>query len=222
MHCPSCRVFPRIGSFEFILISLNLSRHKIIKASKTSMMTTRGPSGFLTSRAMAPASCSFSSPSYSFRLCESYPRLWPLGLQMNPYTSITSRTIRPENSYVFHAHLSTQRATYHFHYIQEELDYDPHVNVSFYDPSTTNWISVSGTAKLSTDRNLIKQYWNTGVKAWFGDLGDGVRKGDENDPRISVIEVVPEQVSDLHAFYLISLPIIPFAVGVVCRSRFGQ
>jgi hypothetical protein len=35
-----------------------VARHKIVKASKTSMMTTRGPSGFLTSRAMAPASCS--------------------------------------------------------------------------------------------------------------------------------------------------------------------
>ena len=56
-------LFTRIGSFEFILISFLLifQRHKIIKASKTSMMTTRGPSGFLTSRAMAPASCSSSS-----------------------------------------------------------------------------------------------------------------------------------------------------------------
>jgi hypothetical protein len=31
-------------------------------------------------------------------------------------------------------------------------------------------------------------------KAWFGDLGDGVHKGDENDPRISLIEVTPDEV----------------------------
>lgn len=31
--------------------------HKIIKATKSSMLTTRGVDGFLHSRAMAPASC---------------------------------------------------------------------------------------------------------------------------------------------------------------------
>jgi hypothetical protein len=36
------------------------------------------------------------------------------------------------------------------------------------------------------------------VRAWFGDLGDGIHKGDNSDPRISVIEVVPEQVSLYH------------------------
>jgi general stress protein 26 len=108
---------------------------------------------------------------------------------MNPCTSTTLQTIHLANLYVFTSAV--------FEYcdlllplIQEELEYDPHVNVSFYDPSTTNWISVSGTAKLSTDPNLVKQYWNASLKAWFGDLGDGVHKGDENDPRVSVIEVV--------------------------------
>lgn len=30
--------------------------------------------------------------------------------------------------------------------------------------------------------------------AWFGDLGDGIHKGDKNDPRVAVIEVVPEEI----------------------------
>lgn len=30
--------------------------------------------------------------------------------------------------------------------------------------------------------------------AWFGDLGDGIHKGDENDPRVAVIEVVPDEI----------------------------
>jgi len=32
------------------------------------------------------------------------------------------------------------------------------------------------------------------VAAYFGDLKDGVHKGDENDPRVSIIEVVPEEI----------------------------
>jgi hypothetical protein len=33
------------------------------------------------------------------------------------------------------------------------------------------------------------------VKAWFGDLGDGIHKGDENDPRVVIIDVTPSEVS---------------------------
>jgi hypothetical protein len=32
------------------------------------------------------------------------------------------------------------------------------------------------------------------VTAWFGDLKDGVHKGDENDPRVSLIEVIPDEI----------------------------
>jgi hypothetical protein len=35
------------------------------------------------------------------------------------------------------------------------------------------------------------------VSAWFGDLGDGVHKGDENDPRVVLIDVTPTEVSYL-------------------------
>ena len=30
--------------------------------------------------------------------------------------------------------------------------------------------------------------------AWFGDLGDGVHKGDHNDPRVAIIEVIPDEI----------------------------
>jgi len=123
--------------------------HKIVKATKTSMMTTRSQSGFLHSRAMAPAS----------------------------YDSLHFNFIANNTSGKF-----------------DELEHDPHVNISFYDPSTTNWVSVAGSAKLSSDREVVKKYWNTGVSAWFGDLGDGVHKGDENDPRVSIIEVIPDEI----------------------------
>ncbi len=32
------------------------------------------------------------------------------------------------------------------------------------------------------------------TSAWFGDLGDGVHKGDRNDPRVAVIEVIPDEI----------------------------
>jgi hypothetical protein len=32
------------------------------------------------------------------------------------------------------------------------------------------------------------------IGAYFGDLGDGIHKGDENDPRVVMIEVVPDEV----------------------------
>ena len=32
------------------------------------------------------------------------------------------------------------------------------------------------------------------IASYFGDLKDGVHKGDENDPRVSVIEVVPSEI----------------------------
>jgi general stress protein 26 len=48
---------------------------------------------------------------------------------------------------------------------------------------------------LSQDRELIKKHWNRAYHpGYFGDLGDGVHKGDENDPRVSIIEVVPCEI----------------------------
>lgn len=41
-----------------------------------------------------------------------------------------------------------------------ELQNDDHVNVSFYDKSTTNWASFSGLAKVIEDRSVIKKHWN--------------------------------------------------------------
>jgi len=76
----------------------------------------------------------------------------------------------------------------------DELENDSHVNVSFYDESSTNWASFSGVAKISQDKALIETHWNPMVAAYFGDLGDGVHKGDVNDPRVSVITVIPEEI----------------------------
>ncbi|CDO69229.1 hypothetical protein BN946_scf185042.g131 [Trametes cinnabarina] len=76
----------------------------------------------------------------------------------------------------------------------DEIEHDAHVNVSFYDESTTNWASYAGIAKIIQDKNKIAKHWSSATAAWFGDLGDGVHKGDQNDPRVAVIEVIPDEI----------------------------
>ncbi|GAA5987624.1 hypothetical protein JCM10908_007142 [Rhodotorula pacifica] len=76
----------------------------------------------------------------------------------------------------------------------DELDHDEHVNVAFSDPSSTDWASVAGTAKVVKDEQTIKDLWNPMIKSWFGDLKDGVRTGEPGDPRIGVIQVIPSEI----------------------------
>ncbi|KAH9935701.1 uncharacterized protein B0H18DRAFT_951167 [Fomitopsis serialis] len=76
----------------------------------------------------------------------------------------------------------------------DEIENDAHVNVSFYDESSTNWASYAGIAKISQDREKIAKHWSSATAAWFGDLKDGVHKGDQLDPRVAVIEVIPEEI----------------------------
>ncbi|EIW63562.1 uncharacterized protein TRAVEDRAFT_56490 [Trametes versicolor FP-101664 SS1] len=76
----------------------------------------------------------------------------------------------------------------------EEIENDAHVNVAFYDEATTNWASYSGVAKITQDKTKIEKHWSSATSAWFGDLGDGIHKGDKNDPRVAVIEVIPDEI----------------------------
>jgi len=76
----------------------------------------------------------------------------------------------------------------------DEIEHDSNVNVSFLDQASTAWASYCGKAKIDNSRDSIKKHWSPYVSAYFGDLKDGVHKGDENDPRISIIQVVPEEI----------------------------
>lgn len=70
----------------------------------------------------------------------------------------------------------------------DELQDDSHVNISFLN-SSGEWASISGTATVQTDRELVKKHYSPILKTWLGDLGDGKHDGSENDPRIGVIRV---------------------------------
>ncbi|GJJ06437.1 hypothetical protein Clacol_000629 [Clathrus columnatus] len=72
-----------------------------------------------------------------------------------------------------------------------EIQNDEHVNLSFYEQSTTNWASVAGKARITQDRNFIKKYWSSLMAGYFNDMKDGIHKGDVDDPRVSAIEIIP-------------------------------
>lgn len=76
----------------------------------------------------------------------------------------------------------------------EELALDPHVNVSYFRDRTREWVSVSGHAILSRDRDLIDSLYKPDWKAWLGDQGDGVRDGGARDPRIVLVLVEADSV----------------------------
>lgn len=73
----------------------------------------------------------------------------------------------------------------------DELDdvrHDPHVNLSYYDVGSRQWVSVSGTATLSRDPARIRDLYQPGWRAWFPEEGD-TRHGTPDDPRIVLIGV---------------------------------
>ena len=76
----------------------------------------------------------------------------------------------------------------------EELARDPHVNLAYYKDRTREWVSVSGNAILTRDRDLIDSLYAADWKAWLGDEGDGKRDGGPHDPRIALILVEADTV----------------------------
>jgi len=62
-------------------------------------------------------------------------------------------------------------------------------NMSFLDPASGSWASVSGSASILAGPEIVHKYYTPTLKAWLGDLGDGVHDGGPNDPRIGVIRV---------------------------------
>jgi general stress protein 26 len=69
-----------------------------------------------------------------------------------------------------------------------DLEADPRLNLSYYDNKSREWVSVSGTARLVTDREKIRELYATDWKIWFQDEGDP-RHGTADDPRLLLIGV---------------------------------
>ena len=70
----------------------------------------------------------------------------------------------------------------------DDLTNDPHINLAYYKDRTREWISVAGTAKISRDREIIRQLYAQDWRIWFPDEGDP-RHGTAEDPRMVLIGV---------------------------------
>ena len=70
----------------------------------------------------------------------------------------------------------------------QEIEGDPHVNLSYYKDRTREWVSVSGMATLSRDRGTIRELWAPDWALWFPKQDDP-RHGTADDPRMVLIGV---------------------------------
>ena len=75
----------------------------------------------------------------------------------------------------------------------DDLMSDPHVNLAYYNNRSREWVSVAGFATVSTDRELVREFYKPDWKAWLGDEGDE-RDGSASDPRIALILVDAQSV----------------------------
>lgn len=67
----------------------------------------------------------------------------------------------------------------------DEVRGEHHVNVSLANPGKQDYVSLSGTAEIVTDRAKIEELWNPFYKAWFPEGKD--------DPNIRLIKVSVNQ-----------------------------
>jgi general stress protein 26 len=67
----------------------------------------------------------------------------------------------------------------------EEIKHDDHVHLLFQESHYSGFLNVYGDAYISADKAKIKELWNPTLKAWFTE--------GEDDPRISVIKVIPAE-----------------------------
>ena len=86
---------------------------------------------------------------------------------------------------------------------------DPHINLSYYKDRTREWVSVSGLASPTRDRQKIHELYAPDWKAWFPKSGDP-RDGSADDPRMVLIGV------DVHAAAFLEVnkpqPVVLFEV----------
>jgi len=66
-----------------------------------------------------------------------------------------------------------------------EVERHEQVNVSYASPDDQRYVSVSGTARLVTDRRKIQELWSPGLKAWFSKGAD--------DPELALLRVDVEK-----------------------------
>ena len=96
----------------------------------------------------------------------------------------------------------------------EEIAANPNVCLGYYNGKTKEWVSVSGTATLSQDREKIRELHQPDWTAWFNDEG-GNRDGGPDDPRLALILVNAQSVTYMKAKYSRPRTLFEIARGIL-------
>ena len=99
-----------------------------------------------------------------------------------------------------------------------DIERDPHVNLAYYKDRTREWISVSGLATLSRDREKIRELYAPDWKIWFGEDGDP-RHGTADDPRVVLIGIEIHAASFLDISKPQPLVLFELAKGLLTGER---
>lgn len=94
----------------------------------------------------------------------------------------------------------------------DELASDSHVNLSYYNVKSREWVSVAGTAQVTQDRALIRELYKPDWRAWFGDEG-GEKDGGPDDPRLALVLVEAHSVE-----YMVTTKPRPVVLFEVARA----
>jgi general stress protein 26 len=100
----------------------------------------------------------------------------------------------------------------------DELRFDGNVNLGYLDSGSREWVSVSGVARISTDRAEIRRLYKPDWKAWFGKLDD-VRDGGPDDPRLALILVDANSVLYMKQNKPAPLVLFEVAKGMITGDR---
>jgi len=100
----------------------------------------------------------------------------------------------------------------------DELEHDPNVNLAYYKNGTREFVSVSGIARLSRDRELIRRLYKPSWRAWLGDEG-GARNGGPDDPRIALVLVEAQSATYLKTQHGKAVTLFQVIKGAVTGDR---
>ncbi len=100
----------------------------------------------------------------------------------------------------------------------DELEQDPHVNVSYYRDRTREWVSVSGTARVAQDRTRIRELYRPDWRMWMG-AEDDVRDGRPDDPRLALLLVTADSVHYMKKDKSTPAVLFEMASGMVTGDR---
>lgn len=96
----------------------------------------------------------------------------------------------------------------------DEVQREQQVNVSYADPGSQTYVSVSGTASISRDRKKMEELWSPLHKAWFP-------KG-LDDPNIGLLQVNVDKAEYWDAPSSTIVQLIGLAKALATGKRYGE